>query len=63
MALGLKVIQENGQNLDAKAAILRYLSYFISFGVILLGVIWIGFDAKKQGWHDKIAKTYVIHTK
>jgi uncharacterized RDD family membrane protein YckC len=28
--------------------------------VILLGVIWVAFDSRKQGWHDKIARTLVI---
>ena len=27
-----------------------------------VGVIWAAFDANKQGWHDKIAGTYVIRT-
>ncbi|MBZ0453540.1 RDD family protein, partial [Acinetobacter baumannii] len=22
--------------------------------------IWVAFDAKKQGWHDKMAKTVVV---
>jgi uncharacterized RDD family membrane protein YckC len=28
--------------------------------VPLIGVIWIAFDMRKQGWHDKLAKTVVI---
>jgi len=28
----------------------------------LIGVIWIAFDKRKQGWHDKIAKTVVIRS-
>ncbi|HET7686351.1 MAG TPA: RDD family protein, partial [Candidatus Limnocylindria bacterium] len=32
----------------------------ISFVVILLGVIWVAFDSRKQGWHDKLAKTLVV---
>ena len=24
------------------------------------GVIWVAFDPNKQGWHDKIASTYVV---
>jgi uncharacterized RDD family membrane protein YckC len=23
-------------------------------------VIWVAFDARKQGWHDKIASTVVV---
>jgi uncharacterized RDD family membrane protein YckC len=28
--------------------------------VILLGYVWILIDKKNQGWHDKIAGTYVV---
>ncbi|HNR59128.1 MAG TPA: RDD family protein [Methanothrix sp.] len=27
----------------------------------LLGYIWVLFDKKRQGWHDKIAGTYVVN--
>lgn len=40
--------------------ILRYLGYFVSSFIFCLGFIWIAFDKKKQGWHDKIAGTVVI---
>jgi len=26
----------------------------------LIGVLWIAFDKRKQGWHDKIARTVVV---
>jgi uncharacterized RDD family membrane protein YckC len=26
----------------------------------MLGFIWIAFDKRKQGWHDKLAGTVVI---
>jgi uncharacterized RDD family membrane protein YckC len=25
-----------------------------------LGIIWVGIDKKKQGWHDKLAGTVVV---
>ena len=28
--------------------------------ILLIGVVWIAFDARKQGWHDKLAKTVVV---
>ncbi len=31
--------------------------------VCYLGFIWVLFDANRQGWHDKIAKTLVIRTR
>jgi uncharacterized RDD family membrane protein YckC len=26
-----------------------------------IGWIWVAFDARKQGWHDKVANSVVIH--
>ena len=43
--------------------IIRYLGYFISFLPLGLGFIWIAFDKRKQGWHDKLAGTVVIKGK
>lgn len=41
-------------------AMLRYIGLFISFLVCFVGVIWVAFDARKQGWMDKIAGTVVL---
>jgi uncharacterized RDD family membrane protein YckC len=43
--------------------IIRYLMYFVSTIVLFLGFIWIAFDSRKQGWHDKVAGTVVIRKK
>jgi uncharacterized RDD family membrane protein YckC len=51
---------DNGEKVDVVRALLRYVGLIISFLVILLGVIWVAFDARKQGWHDKIASTVVV---
>jgi uncharacterized RDD family membrane protein YckC len=32
----------------------------ISGAVFLLGYLWILFDRERQGWHDKLANTYVV---
>lgn len=40
--------------------VLRYVGYFISVLPLLLGFIWVGIDARKQGFHDKIARTVVV---
>jgi len=34
--------------------------YLISKLALYLGFIWIAFDRRKQGWHDKIAGTVVV---
>jgi hypothetical protein len=40
--------------------VLRYVGYLVSGIVMSLGFIWILFDRKRQGWHDKLARTYVV---
>ena len=61
MALGLRIVRaEDGGPIDIGRAVLRYVGLVISFAVLLLGVIWVGFDPRRQGWHDKIAGTFVI---
>ena len=51
---------QDGAKPDIVRAFLRYVGLVISFLVILLGVIWVAFDARKQGWHDKLANTVVV---
>lgn len=58
--LGMKVVNEQYGRLSVKDAVIRFLTKYLSAAVLLLGYIWIIFDPKKQGWHDKIAGTYVI---
>lgn len=41
----------------------RYLGYYVSMMPLFLGIIWVGFDKRKQGWHDKLAGTLVIRNK
>jgi uncharacterized RDD family membrane protein YckC len=60
MLLSIKVIRTDGSNISVGYAVLRYLGYIISGVVLGLGFFWIAFDANKQGWHDKIADTYVV---
>jgi uncharacterized RDD family membrane protein YckC len=60
MLLGLQVVSAEGHPISFGIAFLRSVGYIISGAVFCLGYIWIGFDKRKQGWHDKIAGTVVI---
>lgn len=40
--------------------VLRYLGYYVSLLPFGLGFLWVVFDPRKQGFHDKIANTVVI---
>jgi uncharacterized RDD family membrane protein YckC len=59
-ALNIRVVKTDGSYLDYGGAFLRFIGFVISCVVFLIGVIWAAFDAHKQGWHDKIAGTYVV---
>jgi len=40
----------------------RYFAYFVSALPLCAGFFWIAFDARKQGWHDKLAGTLVVRS-
>ena len=48
---------------DFWQALTRYVGYFVSTIPLLAGLAWVAFDARKQGWHDKMARTVVIYRK
>jgi len=60
MLLGLQVISADGTPISFGIAFLRAVGYLVSGALFNLGFIWIAFDKRKQGWHDKIAGTVVI---
>jgi uncharacterized RDD family membrane protein YckC len=57
----LRVVDANtGQPIGLGKAVVRWLGLLVSFVVCFVGVIWVAFDARKQGWMDKIAGTLVL---
>ncbi len=61
MALRLKIVSAaTGKKMTLGQAIGRYFAYIVSFLPFCLGIIWVGIDKRKQGWHDKLAGTVVI---
>lgn len=61
MALRLRVVDAaTGEKMSLGQAIGRYLAYIVAFLPFCLGIIWVGIDKRKQGWHDKLAGTVVI---
>lgn len=58
--LGVQVVSAEGSPISFGTAFLRSVGYIVSSFFFCLGFIWIGFDKRKQGWHDKIAGTVVI---
>ena len=42
-------------------SLLRNLGYLISYATLGLGFLWIAWDRRKQGFHDKIAGSVVLY--
>lgn|GEM_PF-2367107 len=59
-ALGLKVVNANGERLSPENAFIRSCSKVLSGLIAGVGFFMISFTDKKQGLHDYIAKTYVV---
>lgn len=61
MAVGLRVARDrDGTPPGLSRAILRYVGYIVSWFGLFIGFFWVAADARKQGWHDKIASTVVV---
>lgn len=58
--MGVKIIRTDSSPITWPYALLRYLGYIVSTIVLFIGFIWIAFDERKQGLHDRIADTYVV---
>lgn len=51
---------KTGKPLSAARAVLRYIGYYVSMLPLMLGFLWIIWDKRKQGFHDKIAGSVVV---
>ncbi len=54
---------KTGGKPSLRQLIIRYLGYIISTIPLGLGIFWVAFDKKKQGFHDKLANTVVAQLK
>ena len=62
MAMGLRVVTDQGQRLSFMNATGRYFAKIISALIFCIGFIMIAFTDRKRGLHDMIAGTLVIRT-
>ena len=58
--IGIKVVNNKGETLGFIRSFFRFAGYILSLYSFCIGFIWIIFDRNCQGWHDKIAGSYVI---
>ena len=59
--MGVRVVRTDGKRLKFGNALRRAIGYVIS-GILFLGYLWILFDNRRQGFHDKLAGTMVVYS-
>jgi uncharacterized RDD family membrane protein YckC len=60
-AMGLRVVRVDGKRMTVLRSLARWLGYFVSFVALGLGFLWVLWDDRRQGFHDKLVKTVVIY--
>ncbi|HSE96693.1 MAG TPA: RDD family protein [Blastocatellia bacterium] len=59
--LGIRIARVDGRPFTIKDAVVRHLiGYPLSMAGFFLGFLWMLWDPRQQGWHDKLARTVVV---
>ena len=59
MLLGLRVVGDDRQPPSFRQAAVRWLAA-VGFAPIGLGFLWVLWQSEKRGWHDFVARTWVV---
>ena len=61
MAISARIVDAaTGRPASRGQLVTRYVGYFVSTFPLFIGLLWVAWDGKKQGWHDKLAGTVVV---
>lgn len=61
IAISARIVDAETGNAPGTGQLIgRYLGYFVSMLPLFAGILWVAFDRRKQGWHDKLAGTVVV---
>ena len=64
IAIGARIVDAaTGGKPSPRQLIVRYLGYYVSMLPLMAGIVWVAFDPRKQGWHDKLAGTVVVRSR
>jgi uncharacterized RDD family membrane protein YckC len=64
MAIAARIVDaRTGDRPSTRQLVVRYLGYYVAMLPLMLGILWVAFDPRKQGWHDKLAGTVVVRPK
>lgn len=61
MAVAARIVDaKTGATPSTAQFVIRYLGYYVAMLPLFIGILWVAFDPRKQGWHDKLAGTVVV---
>lgn len=60
LVLGVRVVDAQGRRPRFLQSVVRAAGYLLS-SIFLLGFAWIGLTPKRRGWHDHLARTWVVY--
>lgn len=60
--MGVRIFGINGGRIGLAQAMLRYVGYFLSTALFFAGFWWVLIDNRRQGLHDKLARTVVVYS-
>jgi uncharacterized RDD family membrane protein YckC len=60
MIMNIFVVRHDGEFPTARDALLRTMGYVLNVASLGLGWLLIAADKREQGFHDKLANTYVV---
>ena len=64
MAISARIVDaRTGKPPTSRQCIVRYLGYYVGLFGLGIGFLWVAFDPRKQGWHDKLAGTVVVRSR
>lgn len=61
LIFGLRVVSKDGGRVTFWRAVGRIFGYVLSIAIFFIGFLWILWDDRRQGWHDKLGGTFVVY--
>ncbi len=61
LLIGLRIVPLDGSKMGFGRSIVRYFAFLLSALILFIGLLWVLISDRRQGWHDKIARTCVIY--
>lgn len=59
---GIRVVRADGSNITLRASLLRMIGFLLCVLSLGFGFVRINWDDKRQGWHDKMANSFVVYS-